>query len=73
MSNVTACEHIMREEMVAAGGMQLAVVILNWNAADDTAACLRSVRAWEATALVSRPVIWVVDNGSRPPGIDPIR
>ena len=53
--------------------MKLSVVILNWNAAEDTAACLRSVRAWEATALVGRPVIWVVDNGSRPPGIDPIR
>jgi GT2 family glycosyltransferase len=52
---------------------RLSVVILNWNAAEDTASCLRSVQAWEATGLVGRPTIWVVDNGSRPPGIEPIR
>jgi GT2 family glycosyltransferase len=53
--------------------MKLSVVILNWNAAQDTATCLRSVQAWEPTALVGRPAIWVVDNGSRPPGIEPVR
>lgn len=53
--------------------MKLAVVILNWNAAEDTASCLRSVLAWETTGVVGRPTIWVVDNGSRPPGIEPIR
>ena len=42
--------------------MQLSVVVLNWNAGADTAACVRSVRAWEG---VARPEIWVVDNGSR--------
>ena len=47
---------------------KLSVVILNWNAAEDTASCLRSVRAWEATGLAGRPTICVVDNGSRPPG-----
>jgi hypothetical protein len=49
------------------------VVILNWNAAEDTAACVRSVRAWENHDGLSRPAIWVVDNGSAPPGIAPIR
>ncbi len=53
--------------------MKLSLVILNWNAAQDTAACLRSVQAWEPTGLVGRPAIWVVDNGSRPPGIEPVR
>jgi len=53
--------------------MKLALVILNWNAAEDTAACLRSVRAWEAAGLLDRPALWVVDNGSRPPGIEPVR
>jgi GT2 family glycosyltransferase len=53
--------------------MKLSVVVLNWNAARDTASCLRSVQAWEATGLVGPPAIWVVDNGSRPPGIEPVR
>jgi GT2 family glycosyltransferase len=52
--------------------MKLAVVILNWNAAEDTAACLRSVMAWEATGRFGRPAIWVVDNGSWPPGLEPV-
>jgi GT2 family glycosyltransferase len=53
--------------------MKLAVVVLNWNAAEDTAACLRSVQGWEAAGLPGRPALWVVDNGSRPPGIEPVR
>ena len=53
--------------------MKLAVVILNWNAAEDTASCLRSVRAWEATGVVGEPAIWVVDNGSRPPSVEQVR
>lgn len=53
--------------------MKLSVVILNWNAVEDTASCLRSVQAWEATGVVGRPAIWVVDNGSGPPGIEPVR
>jgi GT2 family glycosyltransferase len=53
--------------------MKLSVVVLNWNAAADTVACLRSVRAWAATGLVDPPAIWVVDNASRPPGIEPVR
>lgn len=52
---------------------RLSVVILNWNAAEDTAACLRSVQAWETLGVVGRPATWVVDNGSRPPGMDSIR
>ncbi|HEY76449.1 MAG TPA: glycosyltransferase family 2 protein [Thermoflexia bacterium] len=38
----------------------LAVIILNWNAADDTIRCVREIEAWEHL----RPTIWVVDNGS---------
>ena len=49
------------------------MVILNWNAVEDTAACLRSVHTWEAKGGGGRPAIWVVDNGSRPPGIDALR
>lgn len=53
--------------------MKLSVVILNWNATEDTAACVRSVQTWEAGGHGGRPVIWVVDNGSAPPGLGPIR
>jgi hypothetical protein len=53
--------------------MKLAVVILNWNALEDTAACLRSVQAWETAGFPVRPALWVVDNGSRAPGIEPVR
>ncbi len=52
--------------------MKLSVVILNWNALEDTAACVRAVQGWEATGVVERPTIWVVDNGSRPPGVEPL-
>jgi len=40
--------------------MELAVIILNWNAADDTICCVRRVTAWEQV----RPTVWVVDNSS---------
>jgi GT2 family glycosyltransferase len=40
--------------------LELAVVILNWNAAADTVRCVRQVSAWQRL----RPAIWVVDNGS---------
>jgi N-acetylglucosaminyl-diphospho-decaprenol L-rhamnosyltransferase len=40
--------------------MELAVIILNWNAAADTMRCAGKVASW--THL--RPTIWVVDNGS---------
>ncbi len=40
--------------------MELVVIILNWNAADDTIRCAREIAEWESL----RPVVWVVDNGS---------
>jgi GT2 family glycosyltransferase len=40
--------------------MELAVIILNWNAAADTVRCAQHVAAWKHL----RPTIWVVDNGS---------
>ena len=40
--------------------MQLAVVILNWNAVTDTVRCVRSVLSWERL----RSPVWVVDNAS---------
>ncbi|MGB9776080.1 MAG: glycosyltransferase family 2 protein [Anaerolineae bacterium] len=40
--------------------MELAVVILNWNAAADTIRCGRALSSWSRV----RPTIWVVDNGS---------
>lgn len=41
--------------------MELSIVILNWNAADDTIRCVRQIDTW--TQL--HPRIWVVDNASR--------
>lgn len=40
--------------------MDLAVVILNWNAVADTARCIHAILSWEHL----RPGIWVVDNAS---------
>lgn len=40
--------------------MELAVIILNWNAAPDTIRCVRDLSSWRKV----RPIIWVVDNGS---------
>ncbi len=40
----------------------LAVIILNWNAAHDTLACLEHVAQWR----VATPHVWVVDNASHP-------
>jgi GT2 family glycosyltransferase len=45
--------------------MKLSVVILNWNAAQDTARSIRSVMSWHSYSDLPRPTIWVVDNGSR--------
>jgi GT2 family glycosyltransferase len=53
--------------------VKLAVVILNWNALEDTAACLRAVQGWGALDGSERPVVWVVDNASLPPALTPIR
>ena len=40
--------------------LELAIIILNWNAAADTVRCVRQAAAWQRL----QPVIWVVDNGS---------
>jgi GT2 family glycosyltransferase len=40
--------------------MELAIIILNWNAADDTIRCIRRITPWQRL----RPTIWVVDNAS---------
>lgn len=39
---------------------QLSVVILNWNAAEDTIACIRPLLQWQQI----QPTIWVIDNAS---------
>lgn len=38
----------------------LHVVVVNWNAIDDTLRCVRALQAWSQL----RPAIWVVDNAS---------
>jgi GT2 family glycosyltransferase len=40
--------------------MELAIIILNWNAAADTVRCVRNVASWKRL----QPAILVVDNGS---------
>jgi GT2 family glycosyltransferase len=40
--------------------MELAIVILNWNAAADTVRCVREIFSWQRL----RPTVWVVDNAS---------
>lgn len=40
----------------------LAVIILNWNAAADTLACLEHVAQWQCVT----PRVWIVDNASQP-------
>ncbi len=40
--------------------MELAIIILNWNAAADTVRCVRSIASWKRL----QPTILVVDNGS---------
>jgi GT2 family glycosyltransferase len=40
--------------------MELAVIILNWNAAVDTIRCAQHVATWKHL----HPTIWIVDNGS---------
>lgn len=38
----------------------ISIVILNWNAADDTIRCAQSIARWRSL----RPAVWVVDNAS---------
>lgn len=40
--------------------MTLSVIILNWNAADDTLRCIRAVESWDTLS----PTVWIVDNAS---------
>jgi GT2 family glycosyltransferase len=40
--------------------MQLAVIVLNWNAAFETISCVRALNGWKRL----EPEIWVVDNNS---------
>jgi len=49
--------------------LTVATIILNWNQADDTLACVRAV---EALPLAPER-IWVVDNGSAPGDVERIR
>jgi hypothetical protein len=50
--------------------MKLAVVVINWNALDDTERCILSVQGWSTTRLGGLPTLWIVDNGSQQPGIE---
>ena len=40
--------------------MTLSVIILNWNAAEDTLRCIRAVESWNTLC----PTVWIVDNAS---------
>jgi GT2 family glycosyltransferase len=40
--------------------MNLSILILNWNAAEDTIRCVNFIQAWQRI----KPAIWVVDNYS---------
>jgi GT2 family glycosyltransferase len=40
--------------------MSISVIILNWNAAEDTLHCIRAVDTWRSL----QPSLWVVDNAS---------
>ncbi len=46
----------------------LAVIILNWNAAEDTIRCVRGFTGWKEIT----PLIWVVDNASAPEEVERI-
>ncbi len=40
--------------------MNISIIILNWNAGDDTLNCIKPILAWRQI----KPTIWVVDNAS---------
>jgi GT2 family glycosyltransferase len=44
----------------------LSVIILNWNAADDTISCVRNFADWQQI----QPTIWVIDNASEDDSAD---
>lgn len=47
----------------------VAIIILNWNAADETIACVQQISRWR----LLRPAIWVVDNASTDDSVERIR
>ncbi|MCA9944160.1 MAG: glycosyltransferase family 2 protein [Anaerolineales bacterium] len=49
--------------------MNVSIVLLNWNAADDTIACLQPVLSWQQV----RPLLIVVDNASEPADVARLR
>ena len=49
--------------------MDIAIIILNWNAAADTIACVQSLQGWTAVS----PKIQVVDNASADDSVAQIR
>jgi len=48
---------------------KVAIVIINWNAPEDTIHCLEQLQGWHTLA----PVVWVVDNGSEDESVSLIR
>jgi len=50
--------------------VNLGVVVVNWNACDDTERSIRTVQGWNDRRLDEQPTLWVVDNGSQQPGIE---
>jgi GT2 family glycosyltransferase len=50
--------------------MKLAVVVINWNAIEDTERCIASVERWTSARLGEHPTLWIVDNGSQQPGLE---
>lgn len=50
--------------------MSLAIILLNWNQAEDTAVCARTLLAWPASLPRQ---IWVVDNGSQASDLKTLR
>ncbi|MEM7030283.1 MAG: glycosyltransferase family 2 protein [Chloroflexota bacterium] len=47
----------------------ISIIILNWNAADDTIACVQKCMSWRQVS----PQIWVVDNASEGQDVELIR
>ncbi|RME41948.1 MAG: glycosyltransferase family 2 protein [Caldilineae bacterium] len=49
--------------------MDIFIILLNWNAAEDTIACVKQFDDWRQV----RPTIWVVDNASADGSVEAIR
>lgn len=50
--------------------MKLGVVILNWNAVEDTRRTVLQTKSWRRLPQTPRLTVWVVDNASREPGVE---